>query len=443
MSAAQPAATSHETRRGFLKKSSAAIAAGGLAGSLMLSKSAHAAGSDEIKIALIGCGGRGSGAANEALNADKNVKLVAMGDAFQDRLDSSKNSLAKRWGDRVDVPAERSFTGFDAYKKVLACDVDVVLLATPPHFRPEQFKACIEAGKHVFCEKPVAVDAPGVRSVLETSQLAKQKNLFVVSGLCWRYDFGARETMKRVLGGEIGDLVAIQENYNASPLWHHDRREGWSDMEYQVRNWLYYTWLSGDHIVEQHVHSLDKAVWAMGDNVPDETTATALGGRQVRTEPQWGHIYDHFAVNYNFPSGVRVYSYTRQMAGCSQDVEDYMLGTKGQANVIAHQLFDRSGKQTWQYSGPSPQMHQQEHNELFASLRSGDYINNGHYMAISTMFAIFGRMAAYTGDTLKWKDALASSENLTPKNYEWRSLDVPQVAMPGINLPFQGSGRTS
>ena len=299
------------SRRSFLK-TSGLIAAGAGVASLASPSSVHADGGDEITVALIGCGGRGTGAAKDALLADDHVRLVYMADAFEDKLASSLKTLKNdpATADKTDVPEDRRFVGFDAFERVMATDVDVVLLTTPPHFRPAQLAAAIAAGKHVFCEKPVAVDGPGVRSVLETVEEAREKNLAIVSGLCWRYDLGVRETIGRLLDGAIGEIVAIQENYNAGTLWSHPRQSDWSDMEYQMRNWLYYTWLSGDHNVEQHIHSLDKALWLMGDEPP--ASAMGLGGRQVRTDPLFGHIFDHHAVCYEYGNGVRVYSYCRQ-----------------------------------------------------------------------------------------------------------------------------------
>lgn len=416
------------SRREFLKTSTAGVLGGMALSGLALSRSAYAGGNDELKVGLIGCGGRGAGAAAQALQADPNVKLTALGDVFADHLQSKLESLKGTEGlaAKIDVPAERQFVGFDSFQKVIDSGVDVVVLATPPHFRPAHLKAAVEAGKHVFCEKPVAVDAPGVRSVYETCRLAKEKNLSIVSGLCWRYDYGVRETMKRVLEGAIGDTVAIQENYLASTLWSHPRKPEWSDMEWQLRNWLYFTWLSGDHNVEQHVHSLDKASWALGDKPPLQ--ATGLGGRQVRTEPQFGHIFDHHAVVYEYPGGVRVFAFTRQQDGCANDVEDYLLGTKGRCEVLRNVI---EGEQPWRYKGPKSNMYQVEHDELFASIRSGQPINNGEYMTTSTMLAILGRMATYTGKTITWDEALASNESLMPPAYDWISLEVPPVAMPG------------
>jgi len=417
------------SRRDFLRSSTAAAVAGSLAGTLSLARSAHAAGGDTLRVGLIGCGGRGTGAAAQALNADSNVKLVAMGDAFADHLQSSLANLQKQsaLAPKIDVPPDRQFVGFDAYKQVLDSGVDVVLLTTPPHFRPAHLKAAIDAGKHVFCEKPVAVDAPGVRSVLATCEEAKQKNLAVVSGLCWRYHTGKRETLKQVHDGAIGDIVAMQVSYNTGGLWMHPRQPHWSDMEWQLRNWLYFTWLSGDHNVEQHVHSLDKAAWAMHDEPP--VRAIGLGGRQVRIQPEFGHIFDHHAVVYEYANGVKLFAFCRQQDGCAVDVSDHFLGTKGRCDVMKHRI---TGENAWRYEGPESNMYQNEHNELFASIRSGNPINNGLYMTRSSMLAILGRMATYTGQVITWDQAMQSQEDLTPPSYEFGPLPTPPVAMPGI-----------
>jgi myo-inositol 2-dehydrogenase/D-chiro-inositol 1-dehydrogenase len=427
MSQAIASSAAAASRRQFLKQSGTVFAAGAAASQLVFPGGVHAAGSGTLKVGLIGCGGRGTGAASNALKADTNVKLVAMGDAFPDRLQTSLENLEKVAKGKVDVAQEKRFTGFDAYKQVIASGVDVVILATPPHFRPMHLKAAVDAGVHVFCEKPVAVDAPGVRSVLATVEEAKQKNLSIVSGLCWRYDHGVRETMKRVLDGAIGEIVTIQENYNTSGLWNHGRKPEWSDMEWQLRNWLYFTWLSGDFNTEQHVHSLDKGSWAMLDSPP--LRATGLGGRQVRVEEDYGNIFDHFAVVYEYESGAKMFSFCRQQNGCSNDTSDYFIGTKGRANILKNTI---EGETSWKFEGSKPSMYQVEHDELFASIRSGEAINNGHYMAVSTMLAILGRMASYTGKTITWKDAINSQEDLSPPSYEFGPLPVPPVAKPGI-----------
>ena len=419
------------SRRQFMQHGSTAVVAGSLAGSLAAAQPVHAAGSETIKVGLVGCGGRGSGAAINAMRADTNVKLTVMADLFGDRLETSKrnikNSLeGEEIGDKFAVDDDHCFTGFDAYKQVMESDVDVVILASTPHFRPRHLAAAIAAGKHVFCEKPVATDAPGVRSVLETVKQAKEKNLSIVSGLCWRYDLGVRETVNRIRDGAIGDLVAIHTNYLTGPLWHRGRKPEWSEMEYQIRNWLYFTWLSGDHIVEQHIHSLDKAVWLMDDQFPEK--CFGLGGRQVRTDEKWGNIYDHHAVCYEYPNGLKVFAYTRQMPRCWNEVNDFIYGTEGSAELLK---FTIRGKDEWRYSGPRPSMYDVEHKELFAGIRAGNYINNGVYMAHSTLMAIMGRMACYTGELIEGEKALNSAESLTPEGYEFGDVEVPKVAMPG------------
>jgi predicted dehydrogenase len=414
-------------RRDFLKGSTAAVVGGSLITTLGAASHVHAAGSDILKVGLIGCGGRGNGAAVNAMNAEENVRLVALADLFPDQLNHSKQVLAKNIGQpKFAVTDENCFTGFDAYKQLLATDVDVVLLCTTPHYRPLHLRAAIEANKHVFCEKPVAVDSPGVRSVMETAKLAKEKNKTIVSGLCWRYDLGVRETMKQIFDGAIGDVVAIQENYLTGTLWHRGRKPEWSEMEFQNRNWLYYTWLSGDHIVEQHIHSLDKAMWLNGDKLP--VKCFGLGGRQVRTDAQYGNSFDHFAVCYEWETGVKAYSYTRQMQGCSNDVEDYVLGTKGRATVLKNTI---KGENEWKYKGPKPGMYDNEHKELFAGIRSGNIINNGEYMCSSTLMAIMGREACYTGATITGEQALKSDVVLGPTKYEWGPVESPSIATPG------------
>jgi predicted dehydrogenase len=420
------ATTAAADRRRFLKTSTAA-----LAGSVLLARGVHAGGEERLRIGLVGCGGRGTGAAADALRADPHTVLTAMGDTFSDRLESSLNNLQKQFpADRLEVPPERRFTGFDAYRQVIDSGIDVVLLCTPPHFRPLHLEYAVNAGKHVFAEKPVAVDAPGVHRVLAATALAKAKGLCIVSGLCYRYDLPKREIMARIHDGAVGEIVAIHTTYNTGTLWLHPRQPEWSEMEYQVRNWLYYTWLSGDHNVEQHVHSLDKAAWALHDDSP--LAATGLGGRQVRVQPEYGNIYDHHAVVYEFKAGVKVFSFCRQQAGCSIDVSDYVMGTRGMADLMRHEIVDRSGKRIWKYDGPTPNMYQQEHDELFAAIRAGRPINNGIYMANSSMIAIMGRMATYTGQTITWEDATNSQEDLTPPAYEWGPAPRPTVAMPGI-----------
>jgi len=421
------------SRRDFMKTSAAAALTGALAAP---SLSAHAGGSDIIKVGLIGCGGRGSGAAAQALRADPGCRLIAMADAFEDRLRGSLGNLRKqrKIKDQITVDAEHMFTGFDAGRKLINCGVDVVLLAEPPHFRPHHLRLAIEKGLHAFAEKPVAVDGAGVRSILETVEMARQKKLSVVSGLCWRYDNQKKATIQQVLDGRIGDVVAMQCTYNTGGLWHRGRNAEWSDIEYQCRNWLYHTWLSGDHINEQHIHSLDKMPWAMGGAYPIK--AVASGGRQVRTDPKYGNIYDHFNVTYEWDNGVKAFSSCRQMPGTAGDVSDHIFGTKGRCHVFGHRTTDLDGKETWKYDGPRNSMYQAEHDALFKSIRDGEPINNGDYMAKSTLMAIMGRMAAYTGQVVTFDKALNSKDRLGPQGdpseYPWGDLEEEPVARPGI-----------
>ena len=425
--------SANTSRREFLKTGTGTILTGAIAANLSLANAVYAEGSDEIKVGLIGCGGRGTGAAAQALNADKNAKLVAMADAFPDRLESSLATLQRQGiKDQVAVSKDNQFVGFNAYQDLIK-SVDVVLMATPPHFRPAQLKEAIEAGKHVFVEKPVAVDAPGVRSVIESCKLAKEKNLSVVSGLCWRYHLGMQETFQQIHEGNIGEITSMQCSYLTRGLWHHGRNEQWSDLEWQVRNWLYFTWLSGDHINEQHIHSLDKLAWAMQDEYPVQ--ASGVGGRQTRIDPKYGNIYDHFSIVYEYKNGVKGFGRCRQQNGCTVDVSDHIYGTKGIADVFKHRTLDYKGNTNWRYKGPKVNMYQAEHNALFAAIREGKPINNGEYMSKSTMMAILGRMVAYTGKTITWEQALNSKQTLGPNSYEPQELEVEPIAMPG-STPF-------
>jgi predicted dehydrogenase len=407
-------------------------AAGGLAGAVP-AFGVHTAGSDLLRVGLIGCGGRGTGAAAQALSADKNVKLVALADLFDDRMKICLSSLQKRpeLAEKIDVPPERQFSGFDAGKQLIACGVDVVLLCEPPHFRPAHLKAAIEAGKHVFAEKPVAVDAPGVRSVLASCQLAEQKRLSVVSGLCLRYSYGFQEAIKRIQDGAIGQIHTLQANDYRGGIWVKKREPEWTDMHWQCRNWYYFTWLSGDFNVEQHVHFLDVCAWMMKDQYP--ARAIGMGGRQVRTGPEYGNIYDHHSVVYEYEDGTKLFSNTRQMPGCKNDMSAAAAGSKGRAFISEGRKGLRiTGEVNWTYEGPENNIYQTEHDELFASIRKGQPINNGRYMALSTMLAILGRMVTYTGQMITWEQAINSKEDLSPPKYEWGPLPTPPVAMPGI-----------
>lgn len=421
------------TRREFLKTSSLATAGTALAGTLSLASGVYAAGDDTLRVGLIGCGSRGSGAASQALAADPRVKLTAMADVFEDRLKLSLKSLHEIEGlsAKIDVPPDRQFVGFDAYRQVLASGVDVVLLATPPHFRPIHLQAAVETGKHVFAEKPCAVDTPGVHSVLKSCEEARKKGLSVVSGLCLRYHAPYVEGIRRIHDGGIGQVRTLLANDYRGPIWIKPREPGWTDMHWQMRNWYYFTWLSGDFNVEQHVHNLDVCAWAMGNKYP--VKAIGMGGREVRKGPEYGNIYDHHSVVYEYDDGTLLVSNTRQMAGCKGDISIRVLGSQGTATLTERRSGVRiTGKADWVYQGDEPNLYQVEHDELFASIRKSSPINNGEYMAKSTLLAIMGRMATYTGQQITWDMAWNSKENLNPPRYEWGPLATTPIAVPGV-----------
>ena len=414
-------------RRTFLKQS-AAMAGTALVATQTGVPLVHGGGDDTLKVGLIGCGGRGSGAALNATRESNRAVLTAMAELFPDRADAAKVRLKAALGERYQVKDEMCFCGFDGYKQLLETDVDVVLLCTPPHFRPVQLEAAVNAGKHIFCEKPVAVDPTGIRSVLKTCEKAEAKGLNVVSGLCWRYHKGVQETMKQIQDGAIGNIMSIHENYLTGPLWYRGKKEEWSEMENQCRNWYYYSWICGDHIVEQFIHSLDKALWLKGDEPPE--SCFGLGGRQVRVEEKYGNVFDHFSVCYEWADGTKCFAYTRQMKGTWNNVEDYVQGTTGSAQVLKHRI---DGQQNWRYRGKEdPSMYDAEHVALFEAIRNGKPINNGKYMSYSTMLAIIGREACYTGQKIKWEDAMKSSQDFTPEKYEWGPGVPSEIPTPGV-----------
>jgi myo-inositol 2-dehydrogenase / D-chiro-inositol 1-dehydrogenase len=430
------AASAHElNRRQLIQNGLATSAAVGIASQSLLTRTVHAAGSDIIKVGLVGCGGRGNGAAKNAANADPGVRLTAIGDIFEDRLQLAKPVVMKSLGEQYAVEDDHCFSGWDAFDQVLNSGIDVVLLCTPPYFRPAQMEAAVKAGKHIFCEKPVAVDPVGVRSVMESSKNAAAKGLSLVSGLCWRYDAGVLETMKRLLDGAIGQITATQANYLTNTLWLRNPKPDWTPMHTQVLNWMYYRWLSGDHIVEQFIHSLDKALWLRKDVPP--VRCYGMGGRQVRTEPEWGDVYDHFTVIYEWADGSRTTAITRQMDGCFNDVQDYIVGTDGTAKVIAHEIHS---DQPWKYELPSgakkQSMYDLEHVALFNSIREGKPINNGDYMCKSTLMAIMGREACYSGTAITWEEAMKSDQKLGPSVHFWGEAPEVEVRNPGKYKAF-------
>ncbi|MGB7161298.1 MAG: Gfo/Idh/MocA family oxidoreductase [Tepidisphaeraceae bacterium] len=412
------------SRRTLLKATAAAsaLAATGALGTNF----AHAQGSTKIRVGLIGCGGRGTGAAKDSAGPNENVQIVALGDVFQERVSKAKEQLAGLGPDKFDVKDDHCFVGFDAYQKVIASDVDLVILATPPAFRPMHIAAAVDAGKHIFAEKPVAVDPAGVRSVLESAQKLKEKKLAFVTGTQRRHQTGYIETIKRIHDGAIGEVVGGNVYWNQGSLWMHPRQSAWSDMEWQLRNWLYFTWLSGDHIVEQHVHNIDVMNWIMKGH---PVSAYGMGGRQARTDPAYGHIFDHFAIEYVYENGARVVSMSRQQDGTDTRVGEWAVGTKGTSDPSGS--IKGASEFRFRKSEGAMGPYQQEHVDLVNSIRAGNPLNECEQIAHSTLTAIMGRMSAYTGKLVKWEDALNSKLDLVPTNFAMGPMPVPPVAIPG------------
>lgn len=427
--------SSQSNRRTFLKTSSASAVS--LIAAPYVARGQG--GQSPVKVGLVGCGGRGSGAAAQALNADKGAVLWSMGDVFENQLNGSLRRFQegpKGESGQVQVAEERRFFGLDAFRKVIESGVDVVLLATPPGFRPQHLRAAVEAGKHVFCEKPMAVDAPGVRSVMESAQMAKAKGTNLVSGFCWRYSTSRREAFDRVLGGDIGALRAYHATYYTGPVKamppESSRPDGMADVEWQVRNWYNFSWLGGDGLVEQAVHSVDKLSWAMGDQPP--LAAVANGGRTRSNHA--GNIFDHFSVIYEYPNGVLGALSSRQTTGCFNENADYILGANGRCVINGGRvaLENARGSTMWRFrSSRDNDMYQEEHDTLFGAIRKGEVVNDGDWMATSTMLAILGRMAAYTGQRITWEDALQSTTDLAPDDLKLGdSFDPGPIPQPGI-----------
>jgi predicted dehydrogenase len=429
------------SRRDFLKTTVAAGAA--LAANLSMLSNVHAAGSDVIKVGLIGCGGRGSGASDNVLHSASNVEIMAIGDVFQFRVDGLRRGLMnlaqkeeiKQRGNTVSLPPERCFVGLDAYQKVINSGANYIILATPPGFRPLHLKTAVDAGKNIFTEKPVGTDAPGIRLVLEAYDKAKEKGLAIVAGTQRRHQLGYLETMKRVHAGDIGDIVAMRCYWNQGNIWFRKRDElkqhgiPDSDLAYQLHNWYHFGWVCGDHIVEQHVHNLDVCNWAMGAH-PIE--AVGMGGRTslpMGNPRENGNIFDHFAVDYAYPNDVHCMSMCRQIDGCENNVSEALVGTKGNCRpdhytINRKRVLSRGVKTTDPYV--------QEHTDLIASIRDGKPLNELKQVAESTFTAILGRMSTYTGKKMNWDEALASKDNLFPEKLDFDSpMDARPVAMPG------------
>ncbi|PRD47082.1 Gfo/Idh/MocA family protein [Sphingobacterium haloxyli] len=431
----------HFKRRDFIKAGSA------LTGAAVLSStpvsSVFAAGSDVIKIALIGCGGRGTGATFDAFASGQNIKLVAMADAFQDNLESTYKTLKEKFGEKIDVPESRKYVGFDAYKAAIK-DADVVLLTTPPGFRPIHFEEAVKAGKHIFMEKPVAVDIPGIRKVLAAAEEAKKKKLNVVVGLQRRYQTNYREAIKRIQDGAIGDVVSGQVYWNSGGVWVRPRKPEQTEMEYQMRNWFYFNWLCGDHIVEQHVHNIDIANWVKG-KYPVSIQGT--GSRAHRTGKDYGEIYDNFAIELTYDDGTVVYSQCRHFEGVSNRVDETFQATNGRAYLSASNqavLWDAKGNELYRHDPKgNPNAYQQEHRELFAAIAKNEYaFDDTQHGAYSTLTGIIGRIACYTGKVIKWNEAVSSEVDLSPDIYAWNAL--PKI-IPNENgeYPFAIPGKNT
>jgi myo-inositol 2-dehydrogenase / D-chiro-inositol 1-dehydrogenase len=427
------------TRREFLTTSGVAIAGGTLAASLGFARNAHAAANDDtIKIALIGCGGRGTGAARDAISGVDNIKIVTLADAFEDKLDETKNqSLRELVHDpaaagKFDVPKERRFFGFDAYQQAINSGVDMVILATPPGFRPIHFEAAVKAGKNIFSEKPVATDAPGVRRFLAANEEAKKQNLKVGIGLQRHHQLGYQETMKRLKDGAIGDIVATRVYWNGDRPWQHTRsdlqksKKDLTEMEYQMRNWYYFVWLCGDHIVEQHIHNLDVSNW-LKDGHP--VKASGMGGSQRQRGPDDGEIFDHHCVEFEYADGSKMFSQCRHIRGCEGNVSEHAIGTKGTAALSSYDIRPTGGE-NWRHTGRPDKPYQVEHIDLFAAIREGRPYNEGDYGANSTMTAILGRLATYGGKTVTWDNAINSNISVMPTEYAW---DATPPVVPGAN----------
>ena len=405
-------------RREFIKAS--ALIAGGVLLNNFSFAGGHSSVDDTIKIALIGCGDRGTGAAFQALSTSANVKLVAMADAFQDRMDSSHKALSEKFKQKVDVPQERRFIGFDAYQKAIAL-ADVVLLTTPPGFRPVHFEEAVKQGKHIFMEKPVAVDAPGIRRVLAAAETAKQKKLNVVVGLQRRYQANYREALQRIHNGEIGDIFGGQVYWNSGGVWVKKRLANQTEMEYQMRNWYYFNWLCGDHIVEQHVHNIDIANWVKGAY---PVSVQGTGSRAWRTGKDYGEIYDNHSVELSYADGAVIHSQCRHFEGTANRVDESFQGTKGKVYLSGSNqavIWDHTGREIYRHPAKgNANPYQTEHDELFAAVSRREHkFSDAERGAKSCFTAIIGRYATYSGETIKWDDALKAENSLMPDQLSW------------------------
>jgi myo-inositol 2-dehydrogenase / D-chiro-inositol 1-dehydrogenase len=419
------------SRRTFVQTTAAATAA------MMFPAGVHIAGADVIKVGVIGCGGRGTGAAVDVMRSSDGVEIVALGDLLPDRLATCRQNIAKTIASnpalqaKYKVTDDKCFTGFDNFEKVLATDINYVILAAAPGFRPKHLAAAVAAGKHIFTEKPVAVDSAGIRSVLASHKLAVQKGLGIGAGTQRRHQDKYVPTIQRIHDGDIGTVLSGQVFWNQEGLWNRAREASWSDAEWQIRNWLYFTWLSGDHIVEQHVHNIDVANWVLRGH---PIKATGVGGRQWRTDPKFGHIYDHFAIDFEYANGARVMSMCRQIDGTASKIAEHFIGSNGSASMQDSGVNEIRGPKAWAYksTGKPVSPYVQEHTDLIASIRSGKPYNELQQVAESTLTAIMGREAAYTGQEITWDTILNADQDLAPPNLTMGTLAVPAVPMPGV-----------
>lgn len=431
--------THDSSRRQFLKNSSAVAAGAAILGAS--ARTVHAAGTDVIRFVVIGCGGRGSGAAQQIMETKGNVKLVAVSDAFDRNANSMLKSLGGRYKDKIDVPQDRVFTGLDSYKKAIDTDCDLVVIATPPAFKPQQFEYAVNKGRHVFMEKPVASDAPGVRRVLDAVEESKKKNLMVAVGLQRRHEPKYMETIKRIHDGAIGDVIAQRVYWNGGGIWYRNRGEGQSEMAFQTNNWYHFNWLSGDQICEQHIHNLDVGCWVK-NAFPIE--CNGMGGREQRMDgdASKSQIFDHTACEFTFADGSKMFSQGRHLAGGWNQVDEFAHGTKGFAKPSG--IIE--GPNAWEFKGKSPNGHQQEQHDLIEALMAGDIYNEGEYGAKSTFTAILGREACYSGKVVKWDELLAKGRNLAPGIDDYTLDSTPPtvqgedgkypVPVPGKYSPF-------
>ena len=432
-----------DSRRTFLAKS-VLLASTAAAAPLAICRSAHAAGSDTIKLGLVGCGGRGSGAAADALAGDPNTQLWAMADVFADKIESSVNNLTAEYGERIQVAPERRFAGLEGYRAVIE-NSDIVLIACASRFHAPYALAAVQAEKHVFVEKPAAIDVAGVLQLLEADELAKKNGTGILAGLTYRYHLGRREAIERMHNGEIGEIVAIQCDYLRSPYGLIARQPGWNDMEYQFRNWYHFSWLSGDDVPQSLIHNLDSALWAVHDEMP--TSVYGLGGRSSQFQPEMGTSFDHHSVIYEYPNGRRIYGSVRTAVGCFGNNIDVFHGTKGRCYFAAFappKFTDLAGKVTWkadeEASKKSP--YRQEHLEFLQSIRDGQPLQRGKQLADSTLTTVLGQMAVYTGQQISWEEGLNSKFAYPPTGDVRLDMQPPVVPGPDGLYPVAKPGDT-